>query len=73
MPNGITGYSAYADGMDSRKFFTMRFADCKNGVRIIPYTGNTIIKSYTAIFRFPKNKKYSHEQAKKKTEKNVSG
>jgi hypothetical protein len=47
----VTGFSAWADGMDSRKFFTMRFADCKKGVRIKPYTGNTILTHYSAIFR----------------------
>lgn len=56
IPYCVVGYSAYAEGMDSRKFFTMRFADCKNGVRIDAYKGNTVIKYYTAIFRVQKQK-----------------
>lgn len=52
----VTGYSAWADGMDSRKFFTMTFADCKKGVRIVPFTGNTILNKYKAIFRVQKFK-----------------
>lgn len=50
-PHEMTGYAAYADGLDSRKFFTVRFAYLKNGVRIIPFSGNTILKEYSAIFR----------------------
>lgn len=53
-PHEMTGYSAYANNLDSRKFFTVRFADLKSGIKIIPFTGNTIINEYEAIFRVQK-------------------
>lgn len=54
LPHMMLGYSAWAKGLDSRKFFTVHFADCKKDVRIVPYSGNTILKEYSAIFRVQK-------------------
>ena len=51
LPHMITSYSAGAKDLSPKKYFTVRFADCKNGVRIIPFQGNTVIKTYEAIFR----------------------
>lgn len=51
----ILGYSAYGVGMDKpNKYFTLRFGDCKEGVKIAPFSGDAVQKEYKAIFRVPR-------------------
>lgn len=52
--HAITGVSAHKESNGSRKYFTVRFADGKEGMLIKAFSGNTIIRSYEAIFKYPK-------------------
>jgi hypothetical protein len=46
----MCGFSDYAEGRPNG-YCTLRFADCVEDMEIKPYTGNTIIKEYSAIFK----------------------
>lgn len=51
----MIGYSAYGEGMKNpNRYFTLSFADTKKGKRLKPYSGNTIINNYSAVFIKPK-------------------
>lgn len=49
----IGGFSGHAKVNDkfNQKYFTIELLDCEENCKIIPYSGNTVIKQHEAIFK----------------------